>query len=801
MDGAIGLGARTELTLVMLLVAAAAGLVYLLTGHERQILIDRYASQMSDAVHLNGAIVSNDLAELRRDVAFLSRVPPIQGMLRAAFNQGVDPVEGNAYATWEKRLQEIFSAYIVAHPAYYQIRYIGVANDGLELVRVELQDGRAVAVQADRLQAKKNRDYFQAALQLKADEVGLSELNLNRERDMVEVPYRPTVRATAPVFGPDGKRFGMVVVNLDAGKFLGEIQSATPDGLAAYVANEAGDYLSHPDGGRSFGFDLGQRYRWQDDLPGLRLDAARPKGAAAQLQGIDSPLGRVLAIAERVHFDPGRPDRYLTLIYALPESVVEPVLARTRNTVIAVVVLSASLIAVLLLWGVRRSFAPLERLKEAANQIAGGRYDASIPEAGSNEVGELAGAFRAMQQGVAEREALYRAVAMTARDGFWMLDMQGRLLEVNDAYVRLSGFSREELLTMNVVHLDARESPEEVRAHTHKVLRDGSDFFESEHRRKDGTRWPVSVAVSHWPIAGGRFFVFLRDITERKKAEQELRASEDLANSVMNSMANAIAVLDESGVVIRVNSTWRGFAAANGAPAALQAGVGIDYFAACRAAAEREPQAGAALAGMQAVLKGEQPQFALEYPCHSPDAQRWFALTVRPLKGERKGLVASHFDITARKLAELALQAHKDDLEAQVRERTHELKTSEARTRAVLKNMLDGVVHIDAAGRILSVNDAIVTLFGYGEEEMLGLNVSLLMPEPHASAHDGYLRRYLQSRQPRIIGQQRELEARRRDGSRFLMSLAVSELADDEGSIHRRHPRRHRAAPGRAGPA
>jgi methyl-accepting chemotaxis protein len=100
MDGAIGLGARTELTLVMLLVAAAAGLVYLLTGHERQILIDRYASQMSDAVHLNGAIVSNDLAELRRDVAFLSRVPPIQGMLRAAFNQGVDPVEGNAYATW-----------------------------------------------------------------------------------------------------------------------------------------------------------------------------------------------------------------------------------------------------------------------------------------------------------------------------------------------------------------------------------------------------------------------------------------------------------------------------------------------------------------------------------------------------------------------------------------------------------------------------------------------------------------------------------------------------------------------------
>lgn len=128
------------------------------------------------------------------------------------------------------------------------------------------------------------------------------------------------------------------------------------------------------------------------------------------------------------------------------------------------------------------------------------------------------------QQALAEREARYRAVIETTPDGFWMLDEQGRLLAVNDAYVRRSGYSREELLTMGIADLEANESPEEVRAHIETVRRNGSDLFETRHRTKNGEVWNAEINASFSAAAGGLFFAFSRDISARKRAELALQA-------------------------------------------------------------------------------------------------------------------------------------------------------------------------------------------------------------------------------------------------------------------------------------
>ncbi len=124
---------------------------------------------------------------------------------------------------------------------------------------------------------------------------------------------------------------------------------------------------------------------------------------------------------------------------------------------------------------------------------------------------------------LAEREARYRAVIETSGDGFWMNDAQGRILVVNDVYARMSGYSREELLTMNIAELEVQESPAEVSSHIERIMRNGSDLFETRHVAKDGRLWPVEVNVAFWPEAGGHFFTFLRDIAQRKAAEAELR--------------------------------------------------------------------------------------------------------------------------------------------------------------------------------------------------------------------------------------------------------------------------------------
>jgi PAS domain S-box-containing protein len=136
----------------------------------------------------------------------------------------------------------------------------------------------------------------------------------------------------------------------------------------------------------------------------------------------------------------------------------------------------------------------------------------------------------------------------------------------------------------------------------------------------------------------------------------------------------------------------------------------------------------------------------------------------------------------ARKAGEMALAENQAHLEQTIQERTADLKASEARTRAIVTTMLDSVVHIDARGTILSVNFAVQDMFGYEEGDMVGRNVSMLMPEPHASAHDGYISRYLQTRRPHVVGTWRETTGRRKDGSLFPIELAVNEMVDDAGS-------------------
>lgn len=100
--------------------------------------------------------------------------------------------------------------------------------------------------------------------------------------------------------------------------------------------------------------------------------------------------------------------------------------------------------------------------------------------------------------------------------------------------------------------------------------------------------------------------------------------------------------------------------------------------------------------------------------------------------------------------------------------------------KSVVETAVDGILVIDTSGTMLMVNPAVITLFGYTSDELLGNNISMLMPTPHRENHDGYLHNYLTTGVKKIIGIGREVEGLRKDGSRFPLRLAVSEIILDD---------------------
>ncbi|HLP76734.1 MAG TPA: PAS domain S-box protein [Candidatus Paceibacterota bacterium] len=104
------------------------------------------------------------------------------------------------------------------------------------------------------------------------------------------------------------------------------------------------------------------------------------------------------------------------------------------------------------------------------------------------------------------------------------------------------------------------------------------------------------------------------------------------------------------------------------------------------------------------------------------------------------------------------------------------LSDSEERMRAILETAVEGIITIDERGLVESMNRAAEKMFGYSAGDVVGRNVSMLMPSPYREAHDGYVRKYVQTGEAKIIGIGREVIGQRKDGTIFPMDLAVSEV-------------------------
>jgi len=250
------------------------------------------------------------------------------------------------------------------------------------------------------------------------------------------------------------------------------------------------------------------------------------------------------------------------------------------------------------------------------------------------------------------------------------------------------------------------------------------------------------------------------EIAQRKRVEHALREAEEYLRLMVESVKDfAIFTVDPQGRIVSWNA---GAEQLFGYPEPEVLGEHLAILFTPEDRAGGIPEQEIATASAKGRASDERWHFR-------KDGSRFFASGVlAPIFDEEnrlRGFTKIARDVTQRKQSEEAVR------EAAVR------------LKAIVDTAADGIITIDEDGIVESINLAAERIFGYGRDEVVGRNVSVLMPEPERSDHDQYVANYLRTGQRKIIGTIREVRGRRKDESTFPMELAVSETRLGERRI------------------
>lgn len=480
------------------------------------------------------------LEDTKKDVIFLAGTPSVRGMQRALQAGGYDPETQHSYAMWVERTQQVMGSLLHSKTRYWQARYLD--EHGQERARVDSLDGTIVPVPKSALQNKAEFAYFSETLKLAAGSIYVSPLNLNREHGRIAIPQRATLRVGTPVVDRMGKRRGVVVINLHAEGLLGKVQGPIQAlGGQAYLVNQDGYFLAHPDPGKTFGFDRGFDYRLRQIHPRLAeklssLNSFIEHAADAELPGAESHVHGFAKIA----YDPNSPSNYWAVVFDLPDSVAFAPVAALRNNLLGI----GLLIGVLgtfagLFWAGRFSRQATD-LAGMAGKIAQGNAHLRLDTATlSAEFLVLGRAFNRMLDALTTSERRFANIVNLAPDAIISVDEDQNIRTFNQGAGQIFGYTAAEMLGQPLDRLLPARAAGAHRGHVRRfiaapdVSRGMNRGMGIHGRRKDGSEFPAEASISKVEENGQfQLTVILRDISERERAQQALQQKDKLLTMV-----------------------------------------------------------------------------------------------------------------------------------------------------------------------------------------------------------------------------------------------------------------------------
>jgi two-component system, cell cycle sensor histidine kinase and response regulator CckA len=350
---------------------------------------------------------------------------------------------------------------------------------------------------------------------------------------------------------------------------------------------------------------------------------------------------------------------------------------------------------------------------------------------------------------------LYRIITSASMDGFVAAGTDGHILDVNDAFCRMIGFGRDELLGMSIPDLDAKETPDETREHIQRFINTGADVFETELMHKDGRIVKVEVSAT-FSSQLGRLLVFLRDITERKRAEEAVHKANETLYVMLNSLPVAIFDLDANGVV---QTIWNPAAehmlgytkkeALGQFLPSIQTEKAKEEFKKFR----EKLKSGTSIVGVD-LSRHRKDGSPIEYSL--------YAAPLHDSQGVVTGNIAMLVDIMERKQAEEAL------------------RESEDRFRKIFEEANIGIVIVSPSFAFEKVNSAFCRMMGYSAEELSTMKFADITHPDHLMKDIENVKKVAQGEIPFYQTEKRYIH---KTGKVIWGDLFVSSIRDEQGVL------------------
>jgi PAS domain S-box-containing protein len=279
-----------------------------------------------------------------------------------------------------------------------------------------------------------------------------------------------------------------------------------------------------------------------------------------------------------------------------------------------------------------------------------------------------------------------RSILKTTQDGFCVMDMDGRVVDVNNAYCEMCGYSRAEFLQLSIPDIDADEQPELTKERIEQIRSSGYALFDARNRRKDGSTFDVEVSASFLGGAEDKIVAFYRDITERKKFEIELQEQKDLLQNITDNLFEVVALTDRYGTIKFSGNAHRGL----GYESNRLVGKTVFEFI----HPEDSPRIEADFA--QWIPSGAVHRIQEFRYRRSDGSYTWVETAGKKIlgaDGDVKELLFSSRDITERKMAEGEVQRQLAEKETLLKEVHHRIKNNMAQVEALLSLQTQSTVN------------------------------------------------------------------------------------------------------------